>query len=169
MGETTAEHPAREDLQAYGQGRLAPSRTLALEEHLADCAGCCALVEQAPGDSFLARLRDVGPASPDRGGDTEAVGAPGAPAMPPELVDHPRYRVRGLIGEGGMGAVYRAEHRRMERTVALKVINPGLMRRPAAAQRFQQEVRAAARLHHANIVHAYDADQAGGLHFLVME
>ena len=57
----------------------------------------------------------------------------------------------------------------MERPVALKVIHPGLMRNPAAVQRFHQEVRAAARLHHPNIVTAYDADQAGGLHFLVME
>ena len=89
--------------------------------------------------------------------------------VPPELVDHPRYRVLGLVGRGGMGAVYRAEHRRMERLVALKVIHPRLTSHPAAVERFQQEVRAAARLDHPNIVTAYDADQAGGLHFLVME
>src|SRR5262245_47003258 len=68
-----------------------------------------------------------------------------------------------------MGAVYRAEHRRMERTVALKVIHKGVIRNPAAIQRFHQEARAVARLHHPNIVTAYDADSAGELHFLVME
>lgn len=57
----------------------------------------------------------------------------------------------------------------MERKVALKVINPGLLNRSTALARFHQEVKAAARLSHPNIVQAYDADQAGDLHFLVME
>ena len=52
--------------------------------------------------------------------------------IPPELADHPRYRVLGLLGAGGMGAVYRAEHRLMERSVALKVIARRLLERPAA-------------------------------------
>ncbi len=94
---------------------------------------------------------------------------PESAAVPPELADHPRYRVLALLGQGGMGAVYKAEHRRMERIVALKVIRPGFIDNAAAVQRFQQEVKAAARLHHPHIVAAYDADEAGGLHFLVME
>src|SRR5262249_45758756 len=88
---------------------------------------------------------------------------------PPGLADHPRYRVLELLGSGGMGAVYRAEHRRMERQVALKGMNPALMTRPAMVERFQREVKAAARLTHPNIVTAHDADQAGDAHFLVME
>jgi WD40 repeat protein len=173
MAAMLADHPGWEDLQAYGQGRLAPEAALALEQHLAGCSTCCELLEKAPGDSFLSRLRDAGSTPP--GGPGHATTADGgdsvrqAPAVPPELVDHPRYRVLGLVGQGGMGAVYRAEHRHMERLVALKVINPGLVRNPSAVQRFRQEVRAAARLHHPNIVTAHDADQAGGLHFLVME
>ena len=103
----------------------------------------------------------------DTGDGAHAPVAPGA--VPPELVDHPRYRVVALIGQGGMGAVYKAEHRLMERTVALKVITPALIGDPTAVQRFRQEVKAAARLHHPNIVTSYDADQAGSLHFLVME
>jgi serine/threonine protein kinase/WD40 repeat protein len=90
-------------------------------------------------------------------------------AVPPELAQHPRYRVLALLGEGGMGAVYKAQHTHMDRLVALKVIRPALVTNPASLQRFQQEVRAAARLAHPNIVTAYDADQAGSLHFLVME
>ena len=90
-------------------------------------------------------------------------------AVPPELAGHPRYQVLALLGQGGMGAVYKAEHKRMERIVALKVIRPGYIGNAAAVRRFQQEVRAAARLHHPHIVAAYDADEAGGLHFLVME
>jgi hypothetical protein len=143
-----------------------------LEKHLAACPHCCELVERAPGDSFLNRLRaadSAAAAAPGRSTDAPGVKLAAAPPIPPELIDHPRYRVLGLVGEGGMGAVYRAEHRHMGRQVALKVIHPGLLQDPAAVRRFQQEVRAAARLHHANIVHAYDADEARGLHFLVME
>ncbi len=92
-----------------------------------------------------------------------------AAPIPPELRDHPKYRVIGLIGQGGMGAVYKAEHRLMERTVALKVVNPAFIDNAAAVRRFQQEVKAAARLQHPNIVTSHDADQAGMLHFLVME
>jgi Leucine-rich repeat (LRR) protein len=174
MVETIGNHPSWEELWAYGQGRLGAEASLSVEEHLAGCAGCCALLEAAPGDSFLNRLRAVGSTTtsePGRDANTLSPGPTfGDPAaIPAELIDHPRYRVLGLVGQGGMGAVYRAEHRRMERLVALKVINPGLMRDPGVVQRFHQEVRAAARLHHPNIVHAYDADQAGGLHFLVME
>ena len=68
-----------------------------------------------------------------------------------------------------MGVVYQAEHRLMERTVALKVVNPRLVSDASAVERFHQEVKAAARLAHRNIVTAYDAEQAGDVHFLVME
>ncbi len=90
--------------------------------------------------------------------------------VPPALADHPRYRVVRLLGQGGMGAVYLAEHRHMERPVALKVISPDLVGNPDAVRRFRQEVTAAARLSpHPNVVAVYDADQVGDLHFLVME
>lgn len=68
-----------------------------------------------------------------------------------------------------MGVVYKAEHRVMGRTVALKVLSPEVMADPNAIDRFRREVRIASRLTHHNIVTAYDADEAGGMHFLVME
>jgi eukaryotic-like serine/threonine-protein kinase len=79
------------------------------------------------------------------------------------------YVVLDKLGQGGMGMVLKAEHRRMERLVALKVLSPKVVRTPEALRRFQREVKAAARLEHANIVTAYDADEAGGTHFLVMQ
>jgi len=94
---------------------------------------------------------------------------PQAVQVPPELVKHPRYRVLRLLGQGGMGAVYLAEHLVMHRRVALKTISPRFLDNPEAVGRFRREVRAAARLTHPNVVTAYDADQAGNLHFLVME
>jgi len=79
------------------------------------------------------------------------------------------YVVLDRIGGGGMGQVYRAEHRKMERIVAIKILPPGTTRSRENLLRFQREVKAAARLSHPNIVTAYDADEAKGFHFLVME
>jgi eukaryotic-like serine/threonine-protein kinase len=89
--------------------------------------------------------------------------------LPAELAEHARYRVVQCIGQGGMGEVYKAEHRLMQRWVALKVIHRELMDSPQAVERFHREVRAAAALTHPHIVAAYDAEQVQGVHFLAME
>ncbi len=90
--------------------------------------------------------------------------------LPAELADHPRYRIVKRLGSGGMGTVYLAEHRLMDRLVALKLIRRDLLGNEALVERFRREVKAAARLGlHRNIVAAYDAEQAGDSHFLVME
>ena len=79
------------------------------------------------------------------------------------------YVVLDKLGQGGMGMVLKAEHRRMKRLVALKMLSPTVTKTPEALRRFQREVEAAAKLRHTNIVAADDADEAGGTHFLVME
>jgi serine/threonine protein kinase len=79
------------------------------------------------------------------------------------------YVILEKLGQGGMGTVFKAKHRRMDRTVALKVLSPKLTKSPAAVLRFRREVRAAAKLEHPNIVAAFDADESGGTHFLVMQ
>ncbi|HVX12508.1 MAG TPA: family 16 glycoside hydrolase [Pirellulales bacterium] len=79
------------------------------------------------------------------------------------------YVVLAKIGSGGMGDVFKAEHRRMKRVVALKILPPAAVKSPEAVQRFQQEMQAAARLEHANIVTAHDAGEGHGVHFLVMQ
>ena len=73
------------------------------------------------------------------------------------------------IGAGGMGQVFKARHRVMNRIVAVKVLPAGMTRDQAAIARFHREVQAAAKLNHPNIVTAHDADCANGVHFLVME
>jgi molecular chaperone DnaK len=75
----------------------------------------------------------------------------------------------GKIGEGGMGEVFLAEHRRMKRPVVIKVLPESATESEYARRRFQREVEAAAKLSHPNIVTAYDADEENGIHFLVME
>lgn len=79
------------------------------------------------------------------------------------------YVVLDKLGQGGMGLVLKARHRRMDRVVALKVLSPDSIRTPTMIERFQREVRAAAKLSHPNIVTAHDADEHHGTHFLVME
>jgi serine/threonine-protein kinase len=80
-----------------------------------------------------------------------------------------QYRILDQIGRGGMGRVYKAEHRTMGRIVALKVLAPELLRTDRAQEMFLREVRAAARLVHPNIVTAYDANQVDNHYFLVLE
>ncbi|REK31565.1 MAG: hypothetical protein DWQ42_00295 [Planctomycetota bacterium] len=79
------------------------------------------------------------------------------------------YVVLEKLGAGGMGVVYKARQRRMKREVALKVLPETLTDSKDAVARFHREVEAAARLQHNNIAVAYDADEAGGVHFLAME
>jgi serine/threonine protein kinase/formylglycine-generating enzyme required for sulfatase activity len=79
------------------------------------------------------------------------------------------YVVLDRLGQGGMGLVLKAQHRRMKRTVALKMLSPAVTESPEALRRFQREVEVAAKLRHTNIVAADDADEANGTHFLVLE
>ena len=79
------------------------------------------------------------------------------------------YVILDKLGQGGMGMVLKAEHKRMKRVVALKVMSAAALKSPEAVMRFHREVEAAARLSHPNIVAAFDADEDRGTHFLVME
>jgi serine/threonine protein kinase len=79
------------------------------------------------------------------------------------------YVVVDKIGQGGMGVVLKAEHQRMNRTVAVKRLSSELMSAEGAVERFYQEAEAAARVIHPNIVTAFDATEHDGIHCLIME
>ena len=79
------------------------------------------------------------------------------------------YLIQEPIGSGGMGTVYKAIHKRMKRTVALKVIRTDMEHVPDRLKRFEREVQTAARLSHPNIVTAYDAGEEQGIHYLICE
>ena len=79
------------------------------------------------------------------------------------------YVVLDKLGEGGMGVVLKAQHRRMKRLVAVKMIARKSIGSPDAVKRFYREVEAAAKLMHPNIVAAHDASERDGIHYLVME
>jgi serine/threonine protein kinase len=80
-----------------------------------------------------------------------------------------QYAVLDQIGAGAMGQVYKAQHRRMKRVVALKVLPTTALRSKDSVERFHREVHAAGKLLHPNIVAAYDADESDGVPFLVLE
>lgn len=79
------------------------------------------------------------------------------------------YRLLKKLGQGGMGAVYKAHQISLDREVALKVLNKELASKPAFVQRFLREARVMARLDHPNILRSYGVGDAGGFHFLAME
>ena len=73
----------------------------------------------------------------------------------------PQLEILGLVGQGGMGAVYKARQRALGRVVALKVLPPGIGREAAFAERFMREARALARLNHPGIVTLYEFGEVG--------
>ncbi len=79
------------------------------------------------------------------------------------------YEILEKVGQGGMGAVYRAKQLSLDRIVALKVLVPSLAQDPSYIERFFREARAASRLVHPNIVYAYDVGQSGPYYYLAME
>ncbi len=116
-----------------------------------------------------ARIRALFPAlvEVERAGEpTDRSGAPGPPDVPlPARVGE--FRVLRKVGEGGMGVVYEAVQESLGRHVALKVLPP--TRTGVYLERFRREARAAAKLHHTNIVPVFGVGEADGVHFYAMQ
>lgn len=177
---TPPAHPPKNQLIAFGQGKLVDAELTLVEQHLEACPECCETLFDLKDDTFVELVKFAKPPHSPKGGfglasahEATLLLKSGEPTtaddLPVELQSHPRYRIVELIGRGGMGNVYRAEHRLMNRQVAIKLINAQLVRNSQAVERFRREVQAAAKLSHPNIVGAFDAEQAGNAHFLVME
>jgi len=88
---------------------------------------------------------------------------------PGQLIDD-KYRIVRLVGEGGMGAVYEAEHAFLERRVAIKVLAAGMTGSAEAIRRFCREAKAAAKIGHENICEVTDVGQTrDGMPYIVMQ
>ena len=184
-------HPDEAVLRDFVLGRLDPEELADVAAHLEECEACCRLLEQFSDDhvaalaklasqsdddtiNFLQSATDTQTLAPSEEADDSPTDESGKAAdadlqIPKQLVDHPRYRIIEKIGSGGMGDVFRAEHRVMQREVALKIVRPHLLSNRQAVSRFRNEVRAAAVMSHPNIVTAFDAEKIGDSHVLVME
>jgi serine/threonine protein kinase len=99
-------------------------------------------------------------------GDTPAQ----APLPPEQIAPHfPQLEIIEFLGRGGMGVVYKARQKSLNRFVALKLLAPERVTDPTFAERFTREAHALAALNHPHIVTVYDFGQAGGFYFLLME
>lgn len=97
-----------------------------------------------------------------------------APALPqgefaPGTVLGDRYEILALLGQGGMGAVYKARDTELDRLVALKIIRPELTTNPEILKRFKQELILARQVTHRNVIRIFDLGQADGFKFITME
>ena len=103
--------------------------------------------------------------------DAEEPPASGHSAPPIEEIAaaFPQLEVTSLIGQGGMGFVYKVRQPSLDRVVALKILSPELGRDPAFAERFAREARTLGKLHHPNIVTVFEHGEAGGFFYLIME
>ena len=176
--------PSRRDLTAFLQGKIAEAQVAPLAAHLDSCDACRALIDTIgdSGDTLVSAL--ARPAPQDEYVEESAfaraeslIRAVGrepsfAKALeneaPAEEIDQElgrigQYELLAKLGEGGMGTVYKALHRKLEKIVALKVLPAERMKDTNAVERFEREMKAVGKLDHPNIVRATDAGEADGL------
>ena len=89
--------------------------------------------------------------------------------LQPGVVLSGRYEILQLLGQGGMGAVYKAKDYELDRSVALKVIQPELAKHPGILRRFKQELILARQVTHKNVIRIFDLGEAEGMKFITME
>jgi len=132
-----------------------------------------ALPANAPSGLCPACLLKRGLESNTAGYTAEAPSTPTARWVPPSVEElatrFPELEIARLIGRGGMGAVYRALQKNLDRVVALKILPPEMGHDPAFAERFAREAQAMARLNHPHIVTIHEFGQRAGLYFFIME
>ena len=137
------------------------------------CPKCAALLPlHAPAGICPKCLLEAGLL--DAPGYSEPAGTTPAPGFTPPTLEEiapcfPQLEVLGLLGRGGMGAVYKARQKDLDRLVALKILPLEVGAEPAFAERFFREARALAKLSHPNIVTVYDFGETDGLYYFMME
>src|SRR5713226_4256018 len=89
--------------------------------------------------------------------------------LQPGTIIGDRYEIQQLLGQGGMGAVYKARDIELERLVALKLIRPDLASHPEILRRFKQELILAREVTHRNVIRIFDLGQASGVRYITME
>jgi tetratricopeptide (TPR) repeat protein/TolB-like protein len=101
-------------------------------------------------------------------GDSETIQMVDTAAINPGSDFGPRYRIEALLGQGGMGRVYRAYDKELNRAVAIKVVRQGVMGEADALNRFKQELVLASKISHKNILRIHDLGEVDGMKFITM-
>jgi len=101
-------------------------------------------------------------------GDSETIQVVDPTAINPGSDFGPRYRIEALLGQGGMGRVYKAYDKELNRTVAIKVVRQGVMGEADALNRFKQELVLASKISHKNILRIHDLGEVDGMKFITM-
>ncbi len=174
--------PTRDEFFECLVGRSSQSRIEALFEHVEQCSDCQSIVESMDegSDDVVQALRQstealqVSPDCEEMISQAEMLIEPFREAKNPKTTAHvPEYirdyHILDPIGEGGMGKLYQATHTRLKRSVAIKLLATRVTQEASAISRFMREMEAVGKLEHENIVHALDAGEQDGLHYLVME
>lgn len=112
---------------------------------------------------------ELGTTKNNSGNETVLIVPPSAPTSEELAKSFPQLEILELLGEGGMGMVYKARQPQLDRFVALKILAPVLSQDSTFSERFSREARALAKLNHPNIVAIYDFGKAGNFYFFVME
>lgn len=181
--------PDQQELSSFNIGKLPDQRREEITTHLEGCNRCQETLEtlSAEGDWLLASLQQPAAEQPyaDAPGLKKALAVIEAIGRDPsfstakvvvndaggdsDLGTIRDYKLLAKLGEGGMGAVYKALHLKLEKIVALKVLPADRLQNTDAVSRFEREMKAVGKLAHPNIVAAHDAGEHEGKHFLVME
>ena len=164
--------PTPDRLGRMIEGVLAAPEQGAVEDHVNRCPACQDALERltagpAPAgreidpmaDTFVARVQAL---APPAAGPRRVAGPAPLPAVP-------GYEVEAEIGRGGMGVVYRARHKRLNRLVALKMLTEYGLVDPGVRARFLVEAEAVAQLQHPDIVRVYEFGEHAGRPYLAME
>jgi TolB-like protein/tRNA A-37 threonylcarbamoyl transferase component Bud32 len=176
--------PNRQELANYLHGRLSAEELESIASHVDACPTCGSTLEHLESatdplidelqrpvtgaayeaepqlDEALVRLHQLQ-------GSSQVLAAQAEPLAPGTMIGV--YRIEQLLGQGGMGLVYRARHTQLDRPVALKLLRSERQQRPEAIARFQREMKAVGRLNHPHLVTAHDAGEHAGVRYLAME
>ncbi len=164
MSVSSSERPSIEELAEEFLERRRRGERPTLEDYAArhpDLAG--EIREFFP---VLGLVEDFKPGTDDLTGSLAGPTVPGIGTSLDRLGD---YRLLREVGRGGMGVVYEADQESLGRRVALKVLRSHRLLDPKTLVRFHREAKAAARLHHTNIVPVFGVGECEGVHFYVMQ